>query len=105
MQLEKLHTLTVNLFEQNLITIQVDGFVSMLLSISLNETITFYQICDDTLVGIHAINPRKFADEFLRLRRQNLIETKATGREKEVLSTFDTGNRFQTVSSRKKKNK
>ena len=78
----------------------------------MNDTQTLYQICDDTLVGITAINPRKFAEEFSRQRRMGTafgqkssnsgVKSNGGGCD---LSSFDTGNRFVTVGGKKKKNK
>ncbi|KAI8926187.1 hypothetical protein BC831DRAFT_457831 [Entophlyctis helioformis] len=47
----------------------VDDFLGILFSISVREAATITMICDDTLGGSTAIDPRKFADEFLRRRR------------------------------------
>jgi hypothetical protein len=47
----------------------VDDFIQILLMIPIGETSTTYIVCDDTLGGLTAIDPRKFADEFLKRRR------------------------------------
>ena len=50
-------------------SLNVDEFIGILLSIPVKEHTTITMICDDTLGGNTAIDPRKFADEFLRRRR------------------------------------
>jgi hypothetical protein len=49
--------------------ITVDDFVQILYTIPINDSPTTYSICDDTLGGLTAIDPRKFADEFIRRRK------------------------------------
>ncbi len=43
----------------------------MLLSIPVTDPGTIMMICDDTLGGMLALDPRKFGEEFLRRRRQD----------------------------------
>ncbi|KAJ3211362.1 hypothetical protein HDU82_006024 [Entophlyctis luteolus] len=49
--------------------VQVDEFIQILLTVPTNETRTISMICDDTLGGLTAIDPIKFADEFVRRRK------------------------------------
>jgi hypothetical protein len=93
-------------FNPFFITIAED-FITILFELPVNDSQTLYQICDDTLMGITAINPRKFAEEFSRLRKQG--ESQKSGpssvgyAQQNGLSMFDTGNRFVTVGGKKKK--
>ncbi|KAL5032691.1 hypothetical protein BDV3_001246 [Batrachochytrium dendrobatidis] len=50
-------------------TVNVDEFITMLNSINVKESATITMICDDTLGGSTAIDPRKFADEYIRRRQ------------------------------------
>ncbi|KAJ3023455.1 UNVERIFIED_CONTAM: hypothetical protein HDU68_008611 [Siphonaria sp. JEL0065] len=52
--------------------IQADDFIQILLSVPTNEPKTMMSICDDTLGGLTAIDPVKFAEEFIRRRRADL---------------------------------
>ena len=49
----------------------VNDFINILLSIPIAEPSTIMMICDDTLAGVAAINPRKFGEEFCRRRRED----------------------------------
>ncbi|TPX71260.1 hypothetical protein CcCBS67573_g06281 [Chytriomyces confervae] len=49
--------------------VKVDEFIQILLMIPMNEPRTVSMICDDTLGGLTAIDPLKFAEEFMRRRR------------------------------------
>eukprot|EP00842_Homolaphlyctis_polyrhiza_P006616 jgi/Hompol1/6956/HPOL_002397-RA len=50
-------------------TVNVDEFIGILMSIPAKESATITMICDDTLGGSTAIDPRKFANEFIHRRR------------------------------------
>lgn len=47
----------------------VDDFVNILYDLPLNDQQTIYTICDDTLGGLTAVDPRKFAGEFIDRRK------------------------------------
>ncbi|KAI8817426.1 uncharacterized protein EV422DRAFT_570773 [Fimicolochytrium jonesii] len=49
--------------------VNVGDFINILLSISPTEPAITQSICDDILGGLTAIDPRKFADEFVRKRK------------------------------------
>jgi hypothetical protein len=51
--------------------VNVDEFVNVLLLMPLNETSVIYDICNDTLGGITAIDPLKFAEEFIKRRKMD----------------------------------
>jgi len=51
--------------------VNVDEFVNVLLLMPLNETSVIYDICTDTLGGITAIDPLKFAEEFIKRRKMD----------------------------------
>ncbi|ORY39377.1 hypothetical protein BCR33DRAFT_720210 [Rhizoclosmatium globosum] len=53
--------------------VQVDDFIQILLMIPTNEPKTMVSICDDTLGGLTAIDPLKFADEFMRRRKADAV--------------------------------
>jgi len=79
----------------------------MLFELPASDIQTLSQICDDTLVGITAINPRKFAEEFSRQRKSGTINVERKQErltsDKGDLSAFDSGNRFTAVNGKKKK--
>ncbi|KAJ3416190.1 hypothetical protein HDV05_002835 [Chytridiales sp. JEL 0842] len=52
--------------------VNVDDFVGILYTIPLNDSFTTFSICDDTLGGLTAIDPRKFAEEFMRRRKADV---------------------------------
>ncbi|KAH9269446.1 hypothetical protein BASA83_008529 [Batrachochytrium salamandrivorans] len=56
-------------------TVNVEEFISMLNSINIKESATITMICDDTLGGSTAIDPRKFADEYIRRRQAEAAGT------------------------------
>ncbi|KAI8852850.1 hypothetical protein BC829DRAFT_383933 [Chytridium lagenaria] len=49
-------------------SVNVESFIQILLNM---DPSTAYIVCDDTLGGLTAIDPRKFADEFLRRRKMD----------------------------------
>ncbi|KAJ3351432.1 hypothetical protein HDU83_008934 [Entophlyctis luteolus] len=57
--------------------VQVDDFIQILLTVPTNETHTISMICDDTLGGLTAIDPIKFADEFVRRRKADALNDPA----------------------------
>ncbi|KAJ3191065.1 proteasome core particle subunit beta 2 [Irineochytrium annulatum] len=52
--------------------VNVEEFVQILLL--SNESQTTYSICDDTLGGLTAIDPRKFAEEFMKRRKMDATD-------------------------------
>ncbi|KAI9209481.1 uncharacterized protein BJ171DRAFT_118358 [Polychytrium aggregatum] len=100
--------------------VNVEDFVQILLSIPTNETATVVSICDDTLGGLTAIDPRKFAEEFQRRRKieqasgaladsagWNTVGVSANNQGVTLggpanLEGFDTGNKFVVVGKSKK---
>ncbi|KAI8810195.1 hypothetical protein BJ742DRAFT_802469 [Cladochytrium replicatum] len=107
------------------LSINVDDFIGILMSIPRSETSTLLSVCDDTLGGLTAIDPRKFGEEFIRRRASGggsadrgavSPDNSAGGAERSVpgvvkgvlgaaLDDFDTGNRFVTVGGKGKKKK
>ncbi|KAJ3027221.1 UNVERIFIED_CONTAM: hypothetical protein HDU68_004224 [Siphonaria sp. JEL0065] len=85
--------------------IQADDFIQILLSIPTNEPKTMVSICDDTLGGLTAIDPVKFAEEFIRRRRADLqgpaAYAAASGGGGDAARGFDSG--FVTVQKKKGK--
>ncbi|ORX59986.1 hypothetical protein BCR36DRAFT_316252 [Piromyces finnis] len=51
--------------------VNVDDFINVLLLMPLNESSVIYDICNDTLGGITAIDPLKFAEEFIKRRKMD----------------------------------
>ncbi len=74
----------------------------MLLSFNMNETSTITMVCEDTLGFTTAIDPRKFAAEFISRRKADagIATGKGTG-----LEGFETPNAFVTVKTAGKKGK
>ncbi|TPX64602.1 hypothetical protein SpCBS45565_g05773 [Spizellomyces sp. 'palustris'] len=95
--------------------VNVDDFVSILLSVAMNDTATLQMICDDTLGGLTAIDPRKFADEFSKKRRADASGSSIssdgwtavgpTAPSTVSLDVFDSGNKFVVVGKQSKKKK
>ncbi|KAI9098690.1 hypothetical protein DFS34DRAFT_649391 [Phlyctochytrium arcticum] len=98
--------------------VKVDDFVGILLSISISDQATLQMICDDTLGGLTAIDPHKFADEFSRRRKADASGISlasegwtsvgsgaAPGLPTATLETFDSGNKFVMVGKGSKKKK
>ncbi|KAJ3295147.1 hypothetical protein HK104_002957 [Borealophlyctis nickersoniae] len=93
--------------------VNVDDFITILLSFPAADTGTLQLVCDDTLGGLTAIDPRKFADEFARRRRADangssegwsgVASGGATTTAGAALEGFDTGNKFVVVKQGKKK--
>ncbi|TPX40378.1 hypothetical protein SeMB42_g06034 [Synchytrium endobioticum] len=88
--------------------VKVEEFIKILLSIPFGESSTLHMVCDDTLGGLTAIDPRKFADEFVKRRHADRDDSVGISggatrlANVSSLSEFDTGNRFVTVNSKKK---
>ncbi|KAJ3112047.1 Glycine--tRNA ligase 1, mitochondrial [Phlyctochytrium bullatum] len=92
-------------------TVQVEDFIQMLLCL---EASAMYDVCNDTLGGLTAIDPRKFADEFIKRKKMDSqdqgwsvasqgnpsakVPTPAAGG---VLRDFETSNSFTVVGGGK----
>ncbi|KAI8811032.1 hypothetical protein BJ742DRAFT_148360 [Cladochytrium replicatum] len=108
------------------LSINVDDFIGILMSIPRSETSTLLSVCDDTLGGLTAIDPRKFGEEFIRRRAagggsadggavspdsgvsggaERSVPGVVKGVTGAALDDFDTGNRFVTVGGKGKKKK
>ncbi|KAI8896580.1 hypothetical protein BC833DRAFT_596935 [Globomyces pollinis-pini] len=53
-------------------SLNVDEFISILMSVDIKESSTITMICDHSIGGFTAIDSRKFADEFIQKRRAEL---------------------------------
>lgn len=88
-------------------TFAVDAFIQILLSISPTDSGTIQMICDDTLGGLTAIDPRKFAEEFGKKRRADLSgemeRVSGSNGGSNGLEVFESGNKFVVVKGGKKK--
>ncbi|KAI9336836.1 hypothetical protein DFJ73DRAFT_18127 [Zopfochytrium polystomum] len=111
--------------ERSSASANVDEFIQILFMIPINESATTVSICDDTLGGLTAMDARKFAEEFLRRRRNDIenpgwtIAGSATKAGSSAglpasavigpssLNKFETANSFTVVSGKggKKKKK
>ncbi|TPX56223.1 hypothetical protein PhCBS80983_g04675 [Powellomyces hirtus] len=103
--------------------VNVDDFIGILLSISIHEPAITQSICDDILGGLTAIDPRKFADEFIRKRKADASGSSLTAASAteggwtsvgsgavapqpvQTLDSFDSGNKFVVVGKQNKKKK
>jgi hypothetical protein len=86
----------------------VNEFISVLFELPVNDIQTLNSICDDALLGVTAINPRKFAEEFHRLRKSGNTPKAERPEQRNEFSAYHTGNRFTAVGGggkKKKKNK
>ncbi|KAJ3156215.1 hypothetical protein HDU86_003978 [Geranomyces michiganensis] len=108
---------------------QIDDFIGILLSINPNESAITQSICDDILGGLTAIDPRKFAEEFVRRRKADANGSVVSGpgdvgwtpvgssaaasgagaaggnHGGNSLEAFDSGNKFVVVGKQNKKKK
>ncbi|KAI9331571.1 hypothetical protein BDR26DRAFT_870035 [Obelidium mucronatum] len=83
-----------------------DEFIQILLMIPTNEPKTMVSICDDTLGGLTAIDPVKFAEEFMRRRKADVSDPAgyvagSSGSSNDAGRGFDSG--FVTVQKKKGK--
>ncbi|KAJ3043398.1 hypothetical protein HDV00_005096 [Rhizophlyctis rosea] len=91
--------------------VNVEDFIGILLSIPATDSGTTQMICDDTLGGLTAIDPRKFADEFMKRRRADAsgvgVESLngAGGASGTGLESFESANKFVVVGKGAKKKK
>ncbi|KAJ3017113.1 hypothetical protein HKX48_003709 [Thoreauomyces humboldtii] len=97
--------------------VNVNDFIDILLSISIAEPAITQSICDDILGGLTAIDPRKFAEEFIRKRKADANGAAIAASESWTavsgsapapataasLDTFDSGNKFVVVGKQSKK--
>lgn len=82
----------------------VDTCVSILFSLPASDSATIYQICDDSFAGITAINPRKFAEQLISLRKNKASAPKIVSAPKTTgMEAYETANRFVVVNNKKKK--
>ncbi|KAI9031295.1 hypothetical protein DFJ74DRAFT_641058 [Hyaloraphidium curvatum] len=80
--------------------VNADEFVAMLLSFSVNDTATVTMVCEDTLGFTTAIDPRKFAAEFISRRKADVGMAPAA-KSGTGLEGFETVGRAQKGSKKK----
>ncbi|KAI8615226.1 hypothetical protein BC830DRAFT_1123725 [Chytriomyces sp. MP71] len=85
--------------------VKVDDFIQILLTIPMNEPKTVAMICDDTLGGLTALDPHKFAEEYMRRRRADAVNDPAayatTPAASDTLKGFESPNGFVVVQKKK----